>query len=74
MQRYNYICCSLTGTIKKGQGMSFMELGSIEQTMDLLNSIAEIVNKESLQWDPFNITLIVRAQIEPKPFWKPSEI
>jgi hypothetical protein len=51
-----------------------MELGSVEQTRDLLNQISEIVHQVGLPWDPFNITLCVWAQPEPKHFYKPSDL
>jgi hypothetical protein len=51
-----------------------MELGSVEQTQDLINQISEIVHAVGLPWDPFNIKLLVWAQPEPKQFYTPNDL
>lgn len=51
-----------------------LELGSAEQTQDLLNQITAVVHEVGLPWDPFNIQLVVWAHLEPKQFYKPSDV
>jgi hypothetical protein len=74
LQTYRYYCLSKTGGCQEGRGTTFMELGSVEQTQDLLNQISEIVHQVGLPWDPFNLKLFVWAQPEPKHFYKPSDL
>lgn len=51
-----------------------MELGSFEQTGKLLLDIAAVVREHGLPWDPFNLTLMVKAQPEPKHFYTPNDL
>jgi hypothetical protein len=64
---FNYKCDSRSGYTQEGQGTTELELGSLEQTNDLLNEIAETITKAGVPWDPFNIKLtVVKAHPELK--------
>lgn len=66
--QYKYICQSSTGQRIQGIGKTDHPMGSKEQTRDLLNFIAADARAACKPWDPFNLSLVVRAQAEPKPF------
>jgi hypothetical protein len=46
----------------------------MEHTAKLLKDVAEVIRECGIPWDPFNLTLVVRAHNGPKQFYTPSDL
>lgn len=68
MTRYNYTCVSKSGGCLRGVWIDEIDRDIDSVNKAIMSEIAQVVYISEIPWDPFNIELIVQAQIEPKPF------